>query len=91
MYVYLQAYQQGSEPPEPLIAYVTVYRGPVRAFETTPVVVTERVANRLNTMPVKLNFPLDKLAPGEYRLQVTVLNPNSQKAAFWQTQIMLAP
>jgi VWFA-related protein len=91
MYVYLQAYQQGAEPPQPLIAFVTFYRGETKAFETVPVTVTERVSNRLNTMPIKLSFPIDKLATGEYRLQVTVLDPNSQKAAFWSTSVMLVP
>ena len=64
------------KPPHPLAAFVTFYRGDVKAFETAPVTVTERVPNRLNTMPIKLNIPLDKLATGEYRLQVTVLDPN---------------
>jgi VWFA-related protein len=89
MYVYLQAYQQGTEPPQPLVAFVTFYRGDVKAFETAPVAITERVPNRLNTMPIKLSFPIDKLATGEYRLQVSVLNPAAQKAAFWQTSVML--
>jgi VWFA-related protein len=89
MYVYLQAYQQGAEPPQPLVAFVTFYRGEAKAFETAPVAITERVPNRLNTMPIKLSFPIDKLATGEYRLQVSVLNPDAQKAAFWQTSIML--
>ena len=71
MYVYLQAYQQGAEPPQPLVAFVTFYRGEAKAFETAPVPITERVPNRLNTMPIKLSFPIDKLATGEYRLQVT--------------------
>ncbi|MEO8097762.1 MAG: VWA domain-containing protein [Acidobacteriota bacterium] len=91
MYVYLQAYQQGAEPPQPLAAFVTFYSGETKAFETAPVLISERVANRLNTMPVKLSFPLEKLVPGEYRLQVTVLNPSGQKAAFWQTPVMLVP
>lgn len=91
MYVYLQAYQQGDEPPQPLAAFVTFYRGDTKAFETAPVLISERVANRLNTMPIKFNFPLDKLATGEYRLQVSVLNPNSQKVAFWQTDVMIVP
>jgi VWFA-related protein len=89
MYVYLQAYQQGEEPPQPLVAFVTFYRGDVKAFETAAVPVTERVANRLNTMPIKLDIPMDKLATGEYRLQVTVLSPNTQKAAFWNTSVMV--
>jgi len=89
MYVYLQAYQQGAEPPHPLAAFVTFYRGDVKAFETAAVAVTERVANRLNTMPVKLSIPMEKLATGEYRLQVTLLDPGAQAAAFWQTSVML--
>jgi hypothetical protein len=89
MWVYLQAYQQGAEPPQPLVAFVTFYQGKTKAFETSPVTISERVANRLNTMPIKLNFPLDSLVQGEYSLQVTVLNPNSQKAAFWQAPVML--
>jgi hypothetical protein len=95
MWVYLQAYQQNYDAdapaPQPLVAFVTFYRGETKAFETSPVVVTERVANRLNTMPIKINFPLDSLVTGEYSLQVTVLNPGNQKAAFWQTPIMLVP
>jgi hypothetical protein len=89
MYVYLQAYQQGAEPAHPLAAFVTFYRGDVKTFETAPVPITERVPNRLNTMPIKLSIPIDKLATGEYRLQVTVLDPTAQSAAFWQTSVMM--
>jgi hypothetical protein len=89
MYVYLQAYQQGAEPPHPLAAFVTFYRGDTKAFETAPLTVAEHVAGRMNTMPVKLNIPIDTLATGEYRLQVTLLDPVSQAAAFWQTSVML--
>jgi VWFA-related protein len=91
MYVYAQAYQQGDEPARPLVAFITFYRGDTKAFETAPVTITEKVANRLNTMPIKFAFPLDKLATGEYRLQLSVLNPDSQKAAFWQTPVMIVP
>jgi hypothetical protein len=91
MYVYAQAYQQLAEPVQPLVAFVTFYRGNTKAFETTPVSITERVPGRLNTMPIKLNFGLDSLVPGEYSAQVTVLNPNGGKAAFWQAPIMLVP
>jgi hypothetical protein len=96
MYLYMQAYQQSASTenpaePQPLVAFVSFYRGETKVFETDPVSVTERVANRLNTMPIKMNFPLDTLATGEYTLQVNVLSPNSQKAAFWQSQVMLVP
>jgi hypothetical protein len=52
--------------------------------------VTESLNNRLKTMPLKFSFPLQKIPPGEYLCQVTVLDPTGEKAAFWQGQVMLA-
>lgn len=90
MYVYLQAYQQNVETAHPLVAYVTFYRGQTKAFETPPMQVAESLNNRLKTMPLKFSFPLQKIPPGEYVCQVTVLDPMGEKAAFWQGQVMLA-
>ncbi|MDE3195396.1 MAG: VWA domain-containing protein, partial [Acidobacteriota bacterium] len=91
LYVYLQAYQQNVEAPKPLVAFVTFYRGQAKAFETPPIQITESVANRLHSMPMKFSIPLDKLQAGRYNCQVTVLNPEDRKAAFWQAPIMLVP
>jgi VWFA-related protein len=90
MYVYLQAYQQKVDAAHPLVAFVTFYRGQEKAFETPPMQVTESLNNRLKTMPLKFSFPLQKIPPGEYLCQVTVLDPTGEKAAFWQGQVMLA-
>jgi len=90
MYVYLQAYQQNVDAAHPLVAFVTFYRGQTKAFETPPMQVTESLNNRLKTMPLKFSFPLQKLPPGEYLCQVTVLDPTGGKAAFWQGPVMLA-
>jgi hypothetical protein len=38
---------------------------------------------------LKFSLSLAKLPPGEYNCQITVLNPASQKAAFWQAPVML--
>ncbi len=91
MSVYLQAYQQGVKSAQPIVGFVTFYRAQEKALETPPAVCTEALDNRLNTVPLKLRFPLDKLAPGEYHCQVTILNPAAQKAAFWQAPILLLP
>jgi VWFA-related protein len=91
MYVYLQAYQQGSEPARPLVAYVTFYSGQVKAFETPPILVSEALNNRLKTMPLKFNLSLKNLLPGQYNCQVTVTDPSGQKAAFWQAPVVLIP
>ena len=91
MYVYLQAYQPTAETTQPLVAFVTFYRGKTKAFETPPLPVTEGLNNRLKTVPLKLSVSLSKLPPGKYACQVTVLDPKSQKAAFWQAPVMLLP
>ena len=71
------------------MAFVTFYRGQEKAFETPAIQVSEGLNNRVKTVPLKFSFPLEKLQPGEYNCQVTVLDPKSQKAAFWQTPIMI--
>lgn len=90
MYVYLQAYQRTADVAHPLVAFVTFYRGQTKAFETPPMQVTESLNNRLKTMPLKFTFSLQKLPPGEYQCQVTVIDPTGEKAAFWQAPVMLA-
>src|SRR6185503_2910431 len=52
MYVYLQAYDQTAPQNQPLVAFVTLYRGQTKAFETPPLPVTERSNNRLKTAPL---------------------------------------
>jgi len=40
-------------------------------------------------VPLKFSVSLAKLPPGEYNVQVSVLDPGGSKAAFWQAPIML--
>jgi len=89
MFVYLQAYEPNAAAVQPLVAFVTFYRGQVKAFETAPLPVTEGVNNRLKTVPLKFSFALNKLPTGRYTCQVTVIDPTSQKASFWQAPVML--
>jgi hypothetical protein len=41
-------------------------------------------------MPLSFALNVKDLAPGKYDCQVTVLDPATQKATFWQSPIMLA-
>ena len=91
MYVYLQAYQPEAATVQPLVAFVTFYRGQTKAFETPPLPVSAALNNKLRTVPLKFDLSLSQLAPGEYNCQVTVLDPTGQKAAFWQAPVMLIP
>lgn len=91
MFVYLQAYQQGVETAQPMMAFVTFFQGGAKVFESVPISVSEASTNRLKTLPMKFSFPLEKLEPGEYLCQVTVLDAKASKAAFWQAPILLIP
>jgi hypothetical protein len=91
LYVYLQAYERGATTTQPLVAFVTFYRGQTKAFETSPVPVSDGLDPKSKAVPLRFNLALEKLTPGEYNCQVTVLDPGSQKAAFWQAPIMLVP
>jgi VWFA-related protein len=91
MYVYFQAYQQGPATVQPVIAYVTFYRGQAKAFETVPLKAAHAMSDKLNTMPIRFSIPLDKLQPGRYTCQVTVVDPSGERAAFWQAPVMVIP
>ena len=69
----------------------TVYQGDRKVFETSPIEVTEAWTNRVKTVPVAFSLSLDKLSPGKYNCQITILNPTGQKAAFWQAPVVLVP
>jgi VWFA-related protein len=89
LYVYLQAYEQGAANIQPLFAFVSLYHGQKKAFETKPIEVKDGANNRVKTMPLQFSIGLNSLAPGKYDCQVTVLDPETQKAAFWQAPVVL--
>jgi VWFA-related protein len=91
MYVYLQAYEPSATAIQPLVAFVTFYRGATKVFETPPRSVTERLNNHLKTMPLRFDLSLDPLPPGAYNCQVSVLDPTGKKAAFWRAPIIVVP
>jgi len=90
MYIYLQAYERtATTTTQPLVAFVTFYRGQTKAFETPALPVTDGLDAKSKAVPLKFAIALDKLQPGEYDCQVSVIDPTSQKAAFWQSTVML--
>jgi VWFA-related protein len=91
LYVYLQAYQSAAAAPKPLVAFVSLYQGHTKVFETQPTAVTPAATNRLGMVPLSFSIGLNQLPPGQYDCQVTVLDPTETKGTFWQGQIMLVP
>jgi VWFA-related protein len=91
LYVYMQAYEQGVTAVEPLTAFVSFYQDGVKVLETQPVEVKDAMSNSLHTMPVRFTVGLENLPPGEYTCQVTVLNAEGKKSAFWESPITVVP
>jgi hypothetical protein len=91
LYVFLQAYERKYAAMQPLVAFVTFYRGEEKAFETTPVAVTEGIDPKSKAISMRFTVPLQDLPTGRYDVQVTVLEPQGQKAAFWQAPIVIVP
>ena len=90
MYVYLQAYEQTAETVRPVVAFVTFFKGQTKVFETAPIQVSTAVEPlKLKTLPIRFTVPLTSLEPGQYDCQVTVLDPEGQKTAFWQDKVMV--
>jgi hypothetical protein len=40
---------------------------------------------------MSFSLGVNRLGPGEYNCQVTVLDPATQKASFWRAPVVLVP
>ena len=90
MYVYLQAYRPS--PPvnmQPLVAFVSLYSGERKEFETAPITVAPKPTAHLGIAPLSFSFDVGGLATGEYDCQVTVIDPATAKASFWRAPIKI--
>ena len=91
LYVFLQAYERSEASAQPLVAFVSFYRGETKAFETSPVVQTDPPDPKTKAIPLRFAVPLQDLVPGRYDCQVTVLNADAQKVAFWRASVVVVP
>ncbi len=97
IYVSFQAYKPPVSPPapapdtQPLFAFVTLYQGGKKMYETPPQSIVPSAASRLGTMRLNFDLSVDSLPRGSYDCQVTVIDPSTQKAAFWRASITLVP
>ena len=91
MHVYLQAYERNATETQPLVAFATFFDGERKVYETAPFTVTEGMHERSKAVPISFSTSLAALAPGRYDCQITVLEPNGQKVAFWRAPIAIVP
>jgi VWFA-related protein len=94
MYVFLQAYEPTATKTQPLVASLAFYRGndrKVKAFEAEPLEVTDGLNPNTKAVPIRFVIPLSKLEPGKYTCQISVLEPDVQRFAFWRAPVTLLP
>jgi VWFA-related protein len=91
MYVYLEAYQPNAENTQMMVATIGFYRGKVKAFESAPLKITDGLNPKSKAVPVSMRVPLDKLQPGRYTCQVSLVQPSAHKFAIWRSQMVLLP
>jgi VWFA-related protein len=77
------------KPTSPLIAFVTLYKDGKKAFESKPLAATAEAGSRLGVTPFSFHFGLGELAPGRYDCQISVLDPDGKRVAFWVNPVML--
>lgn len=88
-YVFVQAYQRGQTATQPLVAFVSFYRGDVKALETAPLAVTDGLDPKTKAVPLRFNLSLETLATGPYNCQVTILDATARKIAVWRAPIVV--
>jgi VWFA-related protein len=91
LYVFVQAYQRGVTSMQPLVAFVSFYRGDVKAFETEPLPVTQGWDSKTKAVPIRFSVPLDQFTPGRYDCQLSILDTTSKKVTFWRAPIVVVP
>lgn len=102
LYVFLQAYtapaaQTGTtgaaaaSSHSPLIGYVSLYSAGQLAYASKPVAVTPLPNTRLGVTPFMFTLPLGTLKPANYQCQVTLLDAEQHRAAFWQGPVRIIP
>jgi len=91
LYVYLEAYQRGAATMRPLVAVLSLYQGDKNVFQTAPLPVVGGMDLKSKAVPVRFSVPLEVIEPGRYECQITVLEPETGKAAFWRMPLAVVP
>lgn len=75
--------------PQPLIGFVTLYQDGKKVFETQAQEVAPNTTSELHPAIFNFSINIGQLAAGKYKCQVTVLNPDDHKTAYWEAPILI--
>lgn len=93
LYVYSEVYEPMRDPADksPSIAAVlSVFQRNVKVFESDPVRLTE-LGPRPGALAIQFQVPLDRLKPGQYTCQLSVLDEVGRRFAYRRTPLVLLP
>ncbi|MGH9661269.1 MAG: VWA domain-containing protein, partial [Bryobacteraceae bacterium] len=94
LYVYLEIYDPALDDTAQrasVFAVMSFYRGKTKAFESSPVTVTQPLARRPGVFPVQFEVPLEKIAAGRYTCQLTLVDEVGKRFAFPRSSLVLWP
>lgn len=100
LYVFLQAYAAtagqaastaAAPQNKPLVGYVSLYSEGQLAFTSKVLAVTPLANNRLGVTSFAFTFPLGTLKVANYECQVTLLDAEQHRVAFWQGPLKIVP
>ena len=94
LYVYFEVYDPAGDSAQKapsVAASLSFFRGRTKAFESTPVQVTQAAGLRVRTLPFQFQIPLAPLGPGPYTCQVNVVDEVCKKFSFPRAQLVLLP
>ena len=100
LYVFLQAYtspagqpspSEPTTPQKPLVGYVSLYSEGQLAFTSKLLAVTPVPNTRLGVTSFTFALPLGILKAANYECQVTLLDAEQHRVAFWQGPLRVVP
>jgi len=87
LFVFLQSYERDAAAMRPLVAFVAFYREGAKILETDALGMRDGWDAASKAIPIRITVPPGSLPPGSYECQVTVLDPEGTRAAFWRASI----
>ena len=87
---YVEVYRPEAVEPRPVTAYIGLYRGGTKVFETSAAEFRAREGTRLQTARIGFEVPLETLDVGRYDCQVTLIDRRTGRTLFWRAPVWVA-
>ena len=89
MFIYLQGYEYDTTAAKPLVAFVSLYHDQKMQLQTPSVAAMPSLVGKLVVVPMNFDIDLRRLVPGEYEIQITIIDPTNKRITFWRTPIKI--